>query len=123
MTMFKRLLAAFALVLSVFAVGLVASGPAQAAPGCPANAICFHNTGSSNPTHERDGADWSPGECFTMPAVANNNTSYITNRSGGKWFVYTDNLCSTWPFGTIYAHSEGVMQSPWNNSISSYRHS
>lgn len=122
MTVYRKILAFLAfLVLSVAGVAVV-STPAQAAGGCNNNAICFYNTASdANPTHERDGADAYNGQCFNLPAGAQNNTSYIINDNGWKWYVYTDYSCVGFSYGTIYAHSAGGMTSPWNNSLSSYK--
>lgn len=117
MTRFIRFMA---LVAAMLLVSFGAPAPAQAAPGCPAGAICFHNTSTSNPNHERDWADTSSGECHHLPSNANNTTSWITNRNGFTWYVYQSAGCLDWA-GTIYPNSAGAMTGAWNNSITSYK--
>lgn len=116
--MLRKLLTTLAVFAAVLTVGAV---PAQAAPGCPTNAICFHNTSTSTPNEWRDGADTSTGECHGFSASANNTASWVTNRTSRVWYVYTNSLCSSFPAGTIYANSAGAMTGSWNNSISSYK--
>lgn len=117
--MLRKILTTLAVFAAVLAGTLVAS-PATAAPGCPVNAICFHNTSTSNPNEWRDGADTSGG-CHGITGSANNTASYVTNRTSRVWYVYTNGLCTSFPAGTIYANSSGPMSGSWNNSISSYR--
>lgn len=116
----KKVLSALAVGFMVLVGSLIASAPAQAAPGCPTNAICFHDTSTSYPMEWRDVADSSTGECHNMTSFANNKTSYITNRTSRVWYVYTSSSCLDWA-GTIYANSSGAMSGGWNNSISSYK--
>lgn len=120
--MLRKILAVLAVSAAVTAGTLTATtGPATAAPGCPVNAICFHNTSTSNPNEWRDFADTSPGECHGFSSSANNTASWVTNRTSYVWYVYTNALCNSFPAGTIYANSSGAMTGSWNNSISSYR--
>lgn len=114
-------------VLTIVAGSFAIAEPAfAAAPGCPASAICFHNTSTSNPNEWRDGSDTSPFECHDFPAAGTDNTaSYVTNTTGRTWYVFRNATCTgsyaAGTLGKIYAHTAGPMTSPWNNSISSYR--
>lgn len=111
--MIKKALAVLVLFSSML-IGV----PAYAAPGCVSNSICFHDTSVSNPFEVRDVADTSTGECHTLRP---NITSYITNRTSRVWYVYANNICTSFPAGTIYANSAGPMTGTWNNNIESYK--
>lgn len=67
---------------------------------------------------ERDSADTSPGECHSLPSAA---TSYVTNRGGSRWLLYTGSLCQTFPAGTLYAETDGGIGAPWNNNARSFK--
>lgn len=116
----KKMLMGLVALLGLVLGSFVASSPAQAAPGCPSGAICFHNTSTSNPSYDLDWADTSPGECHNLPGSANNTTSYITNRNGYTWYVYPSPGCLDWA-GTIYPNTSGPMTGVYNNSISSFK--
>lgn len=117
--MIRKILAALALFGALLAGSLVASTPAQAVGPCPNNWICFWNTaGSSTDVDSRDSADTSPGECHSLPDAT---TSYITNKGGYYWQLYTGAYCQTWPVGTLYPETSGGIGAPWNNNARSYR--
>lgn len=117
--MIRKILAALALAAALLAGSLVASTPVQAVGSCPDNWICFWNTaGSTSPIEVRDSADTSPGECHPLPSRA---TSYVTNKSGFYWSLYTGAFCQTWPVGVLYPENSGGIGAPWNNNSGSYR--
>jgi hypothetical protein len=116
----NRLIMFLTMVLSVVTGTLFVANPSYAVSGCPSGWICFYDTSvSANPMEYRDGADWGPGECYYMPSVANNKTSYIWNRSNKAWKVHNVS-CAGDLGGTIYANSSGSMGSTYNNNISAY---
>lgn len=123
--MIKRLSALLAFLALALGMGLAVAGPAQAAPGCPTGAICFHDTATVNPNEWRDGVDTSYLECHPFPASTNNTTSYVTNNTGRTWYVFLNGNCTgsyaAGTLGKIYAHTAGAMNSTWNNTMSSYR--
>lgn len=106
------------LALIVASAGIAA--PAHAAPGCSSGWICFHNTSTSYPNESRDATDTSTGECHNFGSSAAATTSYITNRTGYRWYVYTSWSCLNWS-ATVYANTAGPMSGTWNNSIRSYK--
>lgn len=115
----RKFFAALAVALALVAGSLVASSPAQAVGPCLDNWICFWNTPSSTSSIEsRDSADTSPGECHQLPSAA---TSYVTNKSGYYWSLYTGTLCNTWPVGVLYPEASGNIGFPWNNNARSYK--
>jgi hypothetical protein len=117
----KKLFAAFIISLASVVGSLVAASPAQAVGSCANGWICFWNTSSSTSAIlKMDSADTSPGECHSLPSAA---TSYITNRGGSQWLLYTGSLCQTFPAGTLYAETDGSIGSPWNNNSRSFKRS
>ncbi len=112
---FSGLIVALALV----AGSLVASTPAQAVGSCQNGWICFWNTSSSTTSiWSMDSYDTSPGECHSLPSPA---TSYITNKGGFYWSLYTGAFCQTWPAGTLYPETSGGIGAPWNNNARSFK--
>jgi hypothetical protein len=119
--MIRKILAALALMVAVLAGSLVASTPAQAVGSCPNDWICFWNTsGSTTSIWSMDSYDTSPGECHSLPSAA---TSYITNKGGFYWKLYTGAYCQTWPVGTLYPETSGGIGAPWNNNSRSFMRS
>ena len=80
---------------------------------CYVNTICFYDTSLSlSPFFNKEDVDAPRNQCFNL----NPYTSYIKNTSGYVWVVSDHADCS----GTranVYAHSEGAMNSFWNNNI------
>lgn len=119
--MIRKIFAALALFVALLAGSLAIASPAQAVGSCPNDWICFWNTsGSTTSIESRDSYDTSPGECHQLPSAA---TSYITNKGGFYWKLYTGSLCNTWPVGTLYPETSGGIGSPWNNNARSYKRS
>lgn len=96
----------------IFGINMVPS-PAQAAPGCPANRMCLHDTSTSGPFFEVEPVDAPLNWCNQNITPI---TSYITNNTNYRWIVSTSNDCSA-NRGIIYPNSAGAMASPWNNGI------
>lgn len=119
----KMMLAGFALVSLLIVGSAVAASSAQAAGrACNPNGVCFYDTSTSwDAMLDWDGADTNGGACFTFPSAAQANTSYVWNRSGHQWKVYTSSNCST-ASGPIYANTSGAMTGGWNNSIRSLKY-
>lgn len=119
--MIRKILAALALAAALLAGSLVASTPAQAVGSCQNGWICFWNTsGSTTSIWSMDSADTSPGECHSLPSAA---TSYVTNKGGYYWKLYTGAYCQTWPVGTLYPETSGGIGAPWNNNSRSFMRS
>jgi hypothetical protein len=115
----RKVFATLAVFAAMLVGALVGPSPAQAVGSCSNNWICFWNTSSSTGAIlKMDNADTSSGECHTLPSAA---TSYITNRGGYQWRLYTNSLCTSWPAGTLYAETDGGIGSPWNNNSRSFK--
>lgn len=117
--MLNRITATLAAFFLTLAAALVGAGPAHAVGSCTNGWICFWNTSTSTTAIlKMDSADTSPGECHSLPSAA---TSYVTNRGGSQWRLYTNGLCTSWPAGTLYAETDGAIGSPWNNNARSFK--
>lgn len=108
----RTLNACTVIILSIAAM-LAPAGPATAAPGCPTNRMCLHDTATTGPFFEVEPADAPRNWCNQNITPI---TSYITNRTGYRWIVSTSNDCSA-NRGIIYPNSEGPMAAPWNNNV------
>lgn len=108
---FKVLAFVGALLLAL--ASLFVAGPASAAPGCPTNRMCLHDTATTGPFFEVEPVDAPLNWCNQNITPI---TSYITNRTNYRWIVSTANDCSTGR-GIIYPNSAGAMNPPWANGV------
>lgn len=122
MRRFLEMLVAF---VAASIMALVGAPPAQAGDivwtqkkviTCPSNHFCLYPDGAyGQPSYHWEPADFPVGWCMQgLPQ----NTSYIDNNMGRRFYVYQTTNCSGYP-GTIYPRSEGPMTGVWNNSIRS----
>lgn len=103
---------ALAAALQVAAViGLAA--PALAAPNCPVNRFCLHDSNFTGPHIQVEPVDTVLNQCV---GVNNPFTSWITNNTNYRWIVSTSYDCAA-NRGIVYPHSAGAMVAPWNNNI------
>lgn len=111
----NRILNLLTVLILTATTGLVAatSTPAYAAPGCPNNWMCLHDTSTSNPHFPVDVYDTVLNQCIGGISPI---TSYVTNNTNFRWYVSTSNDCQA-NRGAIYPHSAGAMGTPWNNNI------
>lgn len=80
---------------------------------CYVNTICFYDTSLSlSPFFNKEDVDAPRNQCFNLAPY----TSYIKNTSGYVWVVSDHADCSG-ARANVYAHSEGAMNSFWNNNI------
>lgn len=107
---------------AVLASGLAVIGtdtPALAAT-CGSTSICFFDNSNGTGLLETDSTSIRVKSiCYTVASLVNNKTSYIVNGSASYWYVFDNGSCSSTP-GTIYPHSQGAMNSDFNNNITSY---
>jgi hypothetical protein len=113
----KFVSAAAALALATF--GVVAGGSAPAQAAC-SGYIEFYDNSNGTTLLESTCADIvQRSRCYQVATYTNNHTSYIRNTSGAQFFVHDNSSCSG-SQGVIWPHSQGAMNSTWNNNISSY---
>lgn len=119
----KKLLARTAVAVTLTTAGVVVpASSASAATNCFSNYICFFDGKGGT------GAVWftnaAGNACINLTAANinfNDKTSYISNNSGSDWIVYRNTGCSIGDVqAEVYPHSNGDMNSTWDNRISSF---
>lgn len=109
----KKLLVSLLVVASLF----LAAAPAEAKTAICANgSICFADLHGGVSTDSRSGTV-PRNTCINLTHP--NTASRIDNETGVQWKVFLGWGCSDTPVGIIYAHTDGEMAAPYDNSISS----
>jgi len=117
-------------IVSLFgAVGIMAAAPApaMAASQGPVGYITFWDGCNSGNTAGYCGAAWpipqsqTLNTCYSVPSGSNDKFSAFSNNTSHNFRVYTAGSCGG-STAILYAGTEtGQIDSPFNNSISSYR--